>query len=88
MNVALGAEQIAKAEGVVIRETLTTVYDGYTTGEIIVPPLTWVSDIAAVLQNGFFPVFADVNPKTLSLDTDKILEKIVKLTKAVFIIHV
>ena len=26
-------------------------------GEVIVPPLTWVSDIATVLQNGFTPVF-------------------------------
>jgi len=29
----------------------------YGTGEIIVPPLTWVSDIASVIQNGFTPVF-------------------------------
>ncbi|SVC77955.1 uncharacterized protein METZ01_LOCUS330809, partial [marine metagenome] len=57
------------------------------TGEIIVPPLTWVSDIAAVLQNGFLPVFADVNRQTLSLDTDRILEKVGELTKAVFITH-
>ena len=31
-------------------------------GEVIVPPLTWVSDIATVLQNGFNPVFADIDP--------------------------
>ena len=35
----------------------------YGTGEIIVPPLTWVSDIAACLQNGFTPVFVDIDPK-------------------------
>ena len=29
----------------------------YGLGEIIVPTLTWVSDIAAVLQCGFTPVF-------------------------------
>ena len=30
-------------------------------GEVIVPPLTWVSDISSVLQLGFTPVFADID---------------------------
>lgn len=60
----------------------------YGTGEIIVPPLTWVSDIASVLQNGFTPVFADINPKTLCMDTDEIIKKISDKTKAVFITYV
>ena len=34
-------------------------------GEVIVPPLTWVSDIATVLQNGFTPVFVDIDPRSL-----------------------
>ena len=33
--------------------TMAVLKELYGTGEIIVPPLTWVSDIAAVLQNGF-----------------------------------
>ena len=33
-------------------------------GEIIVPPLTWVSDISSVIQTGFKPVFADININT------------------------
>ncbi|GGB12310.1 CDP-4-keto-6-deoxy-D-glucose-3-dehydrase [Brucella endophytica] len=57
-------------------------------GEIIVPPLTWVSDIASVLQTGFTPVFVDINPRTLAMDTDKILEKITDKTRAVFLTHV
>jgi CDP-6-deoxy-D-xylo-4-hexulose-3-dehydrase len=57
-------------------------------GEIIVPPLTWISDIASVLQTGFTPVFADINPRTLAMDTDKILEKITDKTRAVFLTHV
>ena len=28
-------------------------------GEIIVPPLTWISDVASVLHTGFEPVFVD-----------------------------
>lgn len=57
-------------------------------GEVIVPPLTWVSDVASVLQNGFTPVFADIDPRTLSMDTDRILAKITDRTRAVFTTHV
>lgn len=57
-------------------------------GEIIVPPLTWVSDIASVLQCGFKPVFADINLRSLGMDTDLILEKITPDTKAVFLTHI
>lgn len=60
----------------------------YGTGEIIVPPLTWVSDIAAVLQNGFTPVFCDINLSTLALDVREIKKKITKHTRAIFLTHV
>ena len=57
-------------------------------GEIIVPSLTWVSDISSVILNGFKPVFVDVNPKNLGMNEEQILKKINKKTKAVFITHV
>jgi CDP-4-dehydro-6-deoxyglucose reductase, E1 len=57
-------------------------------GEVIVPPLTWVSDIASVIQNGFTPVFADIDPHSLAMDTAHILAKITDRTRAVFITHV
>src|SRR5438046_1593632 len=57
-------------------------------GEIIVPPLTWVSDIASVLQNGFKPVFVDINLKNLSFDIDKLRAAITPKTRAIFITHV
>lgn len=56
-------------------------------GEVIVPPLGWVSDIAAVLQNGFTPVFADINPRTLAMDTTQILNKVSEKTRAVLLVH-
>tara|TARA_Y100000590_G_scaffold470119_1_gene662101 strand:+ start:46 stop:1230 length:1185 start_codon:yes stop_codon:yes gene_type:complete len=59
----------------------------YGTGEIIVPTLTWVSDINSVLQNNFKPVFVDINPKTLCMSDDEIIKKINKKTLAVFITH-
>lgn len=57
-------------------------------GEIIVPPLTWVSDVAAVLQNGFTPVFADIDPRHLGMSEEGILERIGPQTRAVFLTHV
>ena len=57
-------------------------------GEVIVPTLTWVSDIASVIQNGFKPVFVDINPKNLCMDEEQIYRKINKKTKAVFLTHV
>jgi CDP-4-dehydro-6-deoxyglucose reductase, E1 len=57
-------------------------------GEVIVPPLAWVSDVASVLQNGFTPVFADIDRQTLSMDTDRILARISDRTRAVFLTHV
>ena len=58
------------------------------TGEIIVPPLTWVSDIASVIQNGFKPVFADINPQNLCMDGEQVIAKLTDKTKAVFLTYV
>jgi CDP-4-dehydro-6-deoxyglucose reductase, E1 len=57
-------------------------------GEVIVPTLTWVSDIAAVIQNGFDPVFVDIDPRTLGMDNDEVIRKLSSRTRAVFITHI
>lgn len=57
-------------------------------GEVIVPPLAWVSDIASVLQNGFTPVFVDIDPRSLAMDTGGILARINDKTRAIFLTHV
>ncbi len=56
-------------------------------GEIIVPALTWVSDISSVIFCGFDPVFVDVNPKTLSMDEEQVIDKLTNKTRAVFLTH-
>ncbi len=56
--------------------------------EVIVPTLTWVSDINSVIMSGFKPIFVDINPKNLAMDENEILKKINKNTLAVFITHV
>ncbi len=57
-------------------------------GEVIVPPLTWISDVATVLQNGFTPVFADIDRHSLAMAPDQIFAKITDKTRAVFLTHV
>ncbi len=57
-------------------------------GEIIVPPLTWISDISSVLFAGHKLVFVDVNFTNLSFDIDKLKAAITPNTKAIFITHV
>ena len=57
-------------------------------GEVIVPPLTWVSDIAAVLQAGFTTVFVDIDRTHLGMDTKQILPALNEKTRAVFLTHV
>ena len=57
-------------------------------GEIIVPPLTWISDISSVLFAGHKLVFVDVNLTNLSFDLEKLKAAITPKTKAIFLTHV
>ena len=56
--------------------------------EIIVPALTWSSDISSIIHTGFKPIFVDIELNTLSLSTKKILNAITKKTVAVFLSHI
>ena len=56
-------------------------------GEIIVPPIGWVSDISSVINTGFTPVFADVDLKTMAMSADNIRRAITEDTKAIVLVH-
>jgi CDP-4-dehydro-6-deoxyglucose reductase, E1 len=60
----------------------------YGEGEVIVPPLTWISDISSVLFSGMKPVFCDINLKNLSFNLEQLKESINSNTKAIFLTHV
>ena len=68
--------------------TMTVLKILYGKGEIILPPLTWVSDINSVIQNNFKPVFVDINPRNLCMSEEEIFKKVNKKTLAVFMTHV
>lgn len=57
-------------------------------GEVIVPSLTWISDIASVMQNGFKPVFVDIDPQSLAMDSRQVIARLTPKTRAVFLTHV
>lgn len=68
--------------------TMAAIKHLYGEGEIIVPTLTWVSDIASVIQNGHKPVFVDIDNHHLGMDVDQVISKMTPKTKAVFLTHV
>lgn len=55
--------------------------------EVIVPSLTFVASIGAVVQVGAIPVFAEVDA-SLSMDPEDVEAKITERTKAVMPVHV
>ncbi len=59
----------------------------YKDGEIIVPTITWVSDITSVLYSNFKPVFVDINLENLAMNEHLIEKAINKKTRAIFLTH-
>lgn len=68
--------------------TMLALRELHGAGEVIVPGLTWVSDIASVLHAGHTPIFVDMNQRSLAMDTALVLSAITPKTKAVFLTHV
>ncbi|MDD4565844.1 MAG: DegT/DnrJ/EryC1/StrS aminotransferase family protein [Eubacteriales bacterium] len=68
--------------------TMAILKELYGEGEIIASPIGWSSDIAAIINAGHKPVFADVNLENLSMNDERIIEKITTNTKAVLLTHV
>jgi len=68
--------------------TMAIIRHMFGPGEVIVPALTWVSDISSVLAAGLRPVFVDIDLRTLGMNTAQVLDRISSKTKAVFLTHV
>lgn len=56
-------------------------------GEIIVPPIGWVSDVSSVINTGFTPVFVDVDLDTMAISYENIKAAINENTKAIVMVH-
>lgn len=68
--------------------TMCALRDLYGPGEVIVPPITWSSDLSSVFAAGFTPVFADVAFHNMAMREDAVLSSINEKTRAVFLTHV
>ncbi len=55
--------------------------------EVIVPSYTWLATVTPLLHLGAVPVFAEINPQTLTLDPEDIARKITPHTKAIVPVH-
>tara|TARA_R100000951_G_scaffold116779_1_gene130713 strand:- start:1415 stop:2575 length:1161 start_codon:yes stop_codon:yes gene_type:complete len=56
-------------------------------GEIIVPPIGWVSDISSVINTGFTPCFVDVDLESMAITSENIKNAINENTKAIVLVH-
>jgi len=56
-------------------------------GEVIVPPIGWVSDISSVAQLGMTPVFVDVSLSNFNITAENIKAAITENTKAIVLVH-
>ena len=68
--------------------SLAALRESAGTGEVIVSPLNWVSDILSVIWMGFKPVFVDIDPKTLGMDNAAIQKAVTPQTRAVILTHI
>lgn len=55
--------------------------------EVIVPEITWIATASVVTYVGAKPVFADIDPETWVLDSNKVARHITPRTKAIMPVH-
>ena len=56
-------------------------------GEVIVPPIGWVSDVASIINTGLKPVFVDVDKSNMAIAYENIKNAITEETKAIVLVH-
>ncbi len=77
---------IAVNSGTAALNLALSIYD-IKNKEVILPSLTFVATANAVIMNGGKPVFVDVDPYTLNIDTEKIENSITEKTKVLLPVH-
>jgi len=55
--------------------------------EVIVPAVTWITNVTPVMQSSLKPVFVDINCDDLSFNYDELAQKITPKTRAIFVTH-
>ena len=60
---------------------------GITTGEIIVPSISFISTANCVILAKAKPIFAEIEEETIGLDSEDVKEKITNKTRAIIPVH-
>ncbi len=55
--------------------------------EILMPSITWPTQVWSVMMAGFVPVFVDADPYTLNMDIEDLKVRITPRTRAIFVVH-
>ncbi len=55
--------------------------------EVITTPLTFCASVNAIIHAGATPVLADIDPRSMNLDPERVREKITSRTKAILPVH-
>jgi len=78
---------IAVANGTVSLEIALAAAGVRAGDEVIVPPITFVASATAIARIGAVPVFVDVDPKTINLNSQLARAAITERTRAIVLVH-
>lgn len=78
---------VAFASGTVALDALYLALGIGSGDEVIVPSMTFISTVTSVLHVGATPVFADIEPSTLTLDPVDVYTKTTPRTRAIVAVH-
>ncbi len=56
--------------------------------EVLVPAVCWSTSVWPIAQMGLVPVFVDVDPLTMNIDTDDFVRRITPKTRGVVLVHI
>ncbi len=71
----------------IMLDAVKVFYNIEDNSEVIVPAVTWTTNITSVIQSKMTPIFVDVNLNDLSFDYEKIENAISPKTKIILITH-
>jgi len=55
--------------------------------EVITTPLTFCASVNSIIHTGATPVLADIDPRTMNIDPERVAEKITPRTRAIMPVH-
>jgi len=84
----IGAPEIVTVNSCTSSLFLALLVEGVGPGdEVIVPSLTWCATANASLYLGATPVFCDVDPESMCITPETVVQKLTPNTKAVIVVH-